>query len=183
MMKRLANLSRLLRPVIAGTMLMLAGCASTSFHAGPTPNIERSASWVVAPLINNTATPYAGQRAAQLVTALLSQHDAGQVQAAPAAPDAGGLPIDNGAAAEDAARTFATQQNARYLIRGSVDEWSYKIGLDGQPAVGFTLNVVDLTTGKVLWSGAASASGGSREGVAVLAQKTLNSLVERLMGK
>ncbi|MCW8808314.1 MAG: hypothetical protein OQK79_09410 [Rhodanobacter sp.] len=183
-MNRLANPTGLVRSVIVSMALaLLAACATSSFHAGPAPAVERSASWVVAPLVNNTATPYAGQRAAQLVTALLAQRDVGQVVAAPATSDAGGLPIDNGATAEDAARTFASQQNARYLIRGSVDEWSYKIGLDGQPAVGFTLSVVDLTSGKVLWAGAASASGGSREGVAVLAQETLNRLVESLMGK
>jgi hypothetical protein len=64
-----------------------------------------------------------------------------------------------------------------------VDEWTYKIGLDGQPAVGFTLSVVDLGSGKVIWTGAASASGGSRQGVAVLAQDTLDRLTTRLMGK
>jgi hypothetical protein len=172
-------------PLVSASLLLalLTACASASFHAGRTPTTERSASWVVAPLLNNTATPYAGQRAAQLVSALLAQRGVGAVQVAPAPADAGGLPIDNGAGGQDAAKTFAQQQNARYLVRGSVDEWTYKIGLDGQPAVGFTLDVVDLGSGKVIWTGAASASGGSRQGVAVLAQETLDRLTARLMGK
>ena len=183
-MKRISALFRLAPPVIASLVLtLLTACASSSFHAGPTPTTEHSASWVVAPLLNNTATPYAGQRAAQLVSALLAQRGVGAVQVAPAPADATGLPIDNGASAEDAAKAFALQQHAQYLVRGSVDEWTYKIGLDGQPAVGFTLSVLDLTSGKVIWTGAASASGGSRQGVAVLAQKTLDRLTTRLLGK
>jgi hypothetical protein len=183
-MKRIRALFRFVPLLIASLVLvLLTACAGASFHAGPTPTTERSASWVVAPLLNNTATPYAGQRAAQLVSALLAQRGVGAVQVAPAPADAGGLPIDNGAGAEEAARTFAQQQNARYLVRGSVDEWTYKIGLDGQPAVGFTLSLVDLGSGKVIWTGAASASGGSRQGVAVLAQDTLDRLTTRLMGK
>lgn len=183
-MKRISVLFRLAPPVIVSLMLtLLTACASSSFHAGPAPTTEHSANWVVAPLLNNTATPYAGQRAAQLVSALLAQRSVGPVQVAPAPADATGLPIDNGAGAEDAAKAFALQQHARYLVRGSVDEWTYKIGLDGQPAVGFTLSVLDLSSGKVIWTGAASASGGSRQGVAVLAQKTLDRLTTRLLGK
>lgn len=183
-MKRITAVFRLVSLLSAIALLLaLTGCASTSFHAGKTPSTERSASWVVAPLLNNTATPYAGQRTAQLVNALLAQRGVGAVQVAPAAADAGGLPIDNGASAQEGAKSFAQQQHARYLVRGSVDEWTYKIGLDGQPAVSFTLDLVDLSSGKVIWTGAASASGGSRQGVAVLAQETLDKLIARLMGK
>ncbi len=161
----------------------LGACASTSFHAASAPKLDPAGTWVVAPLVNNTATPYAGQRAARLIQALLTQRPGAQVLIAPASADASGLPLDNGQAAEQAAHTFAVSQNARYLVSGSVDEWHYKIGLDGQPAVGFTVSVTDLGSGKVIWTGAASASGGSREGVAVLAQDTLDRLVTRLLGK
>ena len=170
---------RFMHIAFAAVALLLAGCASSSFHAAPAPSLAPGSTWVVAPLINNTATPYAGQRAARLVGALLGQRGAGSVIDAPTPASDSGLPVDNGQAAERAASEFASKQGARYLVTGSVDEWQYKIGLDGQPAVGFTLSVTDTQTGKVLWTGAASASGGSREGVAVLAQNTLDRLVAR----
>ncbi len=183
-MKRLSDLYRLVRlSLLFAGLILLGACASSSFRAAPAPTVDHAATWVVAPLINNTATPYAGQRAARLIRALLAQRATGQVLLPPPEPDAGGLPTDNGEAAEQAARAFASQQGARYLVSGSVDEWQYKIGLDGQPAVGFTLTLVDINSGKTLWTGAASASGGSREGVAVLAQKTLDRLIARLTGK
>lgn len=173
-----------IRHVLLGAALvLLAGCASASFHASPAPTLDRSATWVVAPLINNTATPYAGKRAERIVNALLSQHISGQILDPPVSDDTTGLPVDNGEAAEKAARTFARARGARYLVTGSVDEWHYKIGLDGQPAVGFTLRVDDLKSGKTVWTGAASASGGSREGIAVLAQNTLNRMSKRLLGR
>lgn len=182
-MKPLASLYRSFRlSVPALALLTLAGCATSSFHAAPTPHIDASASWVVAPLINNTATPYAGDRAERLVSSLLGQHHLGALLHAPVAPDASGLPIDNGQANEELARKFAAKRGAHYLVTGSVDEWHYKIGLDGQPAVGFTLSLVDVSSGKTLWTGVASASGSSREGVAVLAQKTLNKLIQKMTG-
>lgn len=181
-MKPLALLYPLFRRAAPALALLLVGCATSSFHAGTAPHIDRSASWVVAPLINNTATPYAGDRSARLVSALLGQHQLGAILDAPVIPNASGLPLDNGQADEKVAATFAAKQGAHYLVTGSVDEWHYKIGLDGQPAVGFTLSLVDVGSGKILWTGAASASGGSREGVAVLAQKTLNKLIQRMTG-
>lgn len=183
-MKRANQLFRLARvPLLTAALLWLGACASTSFHAAPAPVVDRGATWVVAPLVNNTATPYAGQRAARMVNALLAQRLAGQILIAPSVPDASGLPLDSGESADKATRAFAAGQGARYLVGGSVDEWTYKIGLDGQPAVGFTLSVTDMDSGKVIWTGVASASGGSREGGAVLAQDTLDSLVRRLLEK
>ena len=182
-MKPAIHLHSLYRLAIAGTVALLLGaCATSSYHASPKPSIEAGATWVVAPLVNNTATPYAGSRASHIAAALLAQHKAGRVLNAPDPGSASDLPLDNGEAAQAAARSYAVKQQARYLVTGSVDEWHYKIGLDGQPAVGFTLTVTDLRSGRTLWTGAASASGSSREGVAVLAQKTLNKLVTDASG-
>ena len=182
-MKSAIHLHSLFRLAITGTVaLLLSACATSSFHASPKPSIEAGATWVVAPLINNTATPYAGSRASHITAALLAQHKAGRVLNAPDPMSGSNLPLDNGEAAQDAAHAFAVKQQARYLVTGSVDEWHYKIGLDGQPAVGFTLSVIDLQSGRTLWTGAASASGSSREGVAVLAQNTLEKLVSSATG-
>ena len=182
-MKRAPQTNRAGRlALVAIAALVIAGCASASFHASPAPTLAPQATWVVAPLVNNTATPYAGDRAARLVSTLLAQRTGSQVLVPPAPSDATGLPLDNGEAAETNARSYAGKHGAQYLVEGSVDEWNYKIGLDGQPAVGFTLSVIDLATGKTIWTAAASATGGSREGVAVLAQDTLSGMLGKLTG-
>ena len=161
--------------------LGLAGCASTQFNSAPSPHPDRQAAWCVLPPVNNTSTPYAGERVEQQLAALLGARGLPDVLLAPAATSGGPLPIDNGSTEQRRGLAWARHHRARYALLGSVDEWQYKIGLDGQPAVGVTLRLLDLESGKVIWSGAASATGGSREGLAVLSERTLSGLLERLL--
>jgi hypothetical protein len=161
--------------------LGLCGCATTQFNSAPSPHPDRQALWCVVAPINSTSTPYAGQRVQQQLAALLGAQGLTHVLLAPPAGEAGPLPIDSGAAGESQALDWARHHAARYALEGSVDEWDYKAGLDGQPAVGITLRLLDLQSGEIIWSGAASASGGSREGLAVLSERTLAGLLKRLL--
>ena len=63
------------------------------------------------------------------------------------------------------------------MVAGSVEEWQYKNGLDGEPAVGISLRVIEPATGRVLWSKSGARAGWSRESLAGSAQKVLNKLV------
>jgi polysaccharide biosynthesis protein PelC len=161
--------------------LGLAGCAAIQFNSAPSPHPDRQALWCVLPPINNTSTPYAGERVQQQLAALLGARGLTRVVLAPVAGAGGPLPIDNGAGGEQQALDWARHRQARYALEGSVDEWDYKAGLDGQPAVGVTLRLLDLESGQIIWSGAASGSGGSREGLAALSERTLSGLLRRLL--
>jgi len=163
------------------TALGLSGCAATRFDTAPSPRLDREAVWCVPAPINNTSTPYAGERVQRQLAALLGAQGLPRLLLPPAPDGSGPLPIDNGADDQRQALDWARRHEARYAVLGSVDEWDYKIGLDGQPAVGFTVRLLDLQSGKIIWSGAASASGGSREGLAVLSERTLAGLVKRLL--
>lgn len=173
--------SRILGLLALCGLLVLSGCATRSLYTSPRPAMSDSAGWAVPALVNNTATPYAGARAQQMLAALLISHRVDRVQQPPSPADNAALPVHNGEADQAATLAWARAQHLRYALLGSVDEWRYKIGLDGQPAVGFTLRLVDLDNGHTLWSGTAAATGGSREGIAVLAQQTLNRLLDRLL--
>lgn len=176
---------RCLSKITFWTFLILAaglsGCATTQLNASPPPHPHRQAVWCVVAPVNNTSTPYAGERVQQQLAALLGERGLAQVLLAPSPDDNGPLPIGDGGKEQNPALDWARQHEARYALLGSVDEWHYKVGLDGQPAVGFTLRLVDLRSGRILWSGAASASGGSREGLAVLSERTLAVLLGRLL--
>jgi hypothetical protein len=70
---------------------------------------------------------------------------------------------------------------AKYAVAASVDEWRYKVGLDGEPAAGVTLNIIDLSTDQVVWSGTAAKTGWSREAVSATAQKTVDQLLKNAL--
>lgn len=163
--------------------LSLAGCATSRLDTSPAvPTPNQSAAWAVLPLVNNTSTPYAGARAQQQLAALLGAHGIRQVLIAPGQQAAGApFPIGSGSQSLERSMKWARAHHARYALVGSVDEWHYKIGLEGQPAVGFTLRLIDLESGSTIWSGAASATGNAREGLAVLSQQVLRKTIKRLL--
>ncbi len=72
---------------------------------------------------------------------------------------------------------WARQQKLAYVVTGSVEEWQYKNGLDGEPAVGVSLQVLEPASGRVLWSTSGARAGWSRESLAGAAQKVLRELV------
>lgn len=159
----------------------IAGCATVQINTSAAPHPDTQAVWCVLTPINNTSTPYAGGRVQQQLAALLGARGLKHVLVAPAPGDGGPLPLGEGAKDQQLQIAWARHHGARYALLGSVAEWHYKIGLDGQPAVGFTLQLTDLRSDQTLWSGAASASGGSREGLAVLSERTLAGLLKRLL--
>lgn len=156
----------------------LPGCAATALHSGGNPRLAAGGRWVVAPFANYTTTPGAGRRAASMTASLLLTH--GVKQAVMLTPHhQNGLPLESIPHAK-AILAKANRQNARYIVEGAVQEWRYTIGLDGQPAVAVTLNVVSARTGQILWTATGSRSGSPRESVGVLAEDTLNAMLGRL---
>ena len=49
-----------------------------------------------------------------------------------------------------------------------MDEWRYKVGIEGEPAVGITLYVMDLSSGAAAWSGAGAKAGWSSEALSAV---------------
>ena len=159
--------------------ILLSGCASTALHASRAPRLAPGAVITVAPFANDTTTPGAGARAASMTASLLQIHGLGSVTAM-AADHHDRLPLGlepNPATLLRKARAMG----ARYVVEGAIQEWRYTIGLDGQPAVAVTMDVVNVHNGRVLWTATASRSGTPRESVGVLAEDTLNAMIQRLL--
>ncbi len=114
---------------------------------------------------------------------MLRQQGLVRLQVYTAEPQPNGLPILDDVKRLHLATEQAIERGMRYAISGSVEEWRYKTGLDGEPAVGLSLRLVDLTSGEVLWSGSAARSGWSRESLSGTAQKVLEELASRITGK
>ncbi|QOX80178.1 penicillin-binding protein activator LpoB [Trichlorobacter lovleyi] len=165
-------------PVLVGLM-MLAGC--TTLHQGMREAVPQAETWAVIPFVNNTETPFAAERAEAIATALLYARGIQRVVTAPQDPaaDAEALP-DRGLKRRQEGLAWAKKQNIRYALQGTITEWRYKVGLDGEPVAGMTLQLVDLRDDKVLWSGSSGKSGWSREAVSAVAQQVLENLIKTI---
>lgn len=179
MIHRLSLFHRLRRlPALVFATLVLLATGCSTLDRGVPPTLERQASWTVLPFANHTETPLAASRAEAIAESLLNSHGVGQVRRQAGATTTEAL-FDGGGEREQrqAALAWAKQQGIRYALTGSVEEWRYKVGVDGEPAVGLTLQIVEVASGDTLWSGAGGKSGWSREALAAVAQQLIRDLL------
>lgn len=156
--------------------LLLTGCTITRVQAGETLSLRSR--WVVLPFSNLADTPRAGERVASIsgsilrirgVQELLEYRDAREM-----------LPeLDDGHRLQDAI-TWAKAAGYSYGVTGTVEEWRYRGGTDGDPAVGVNLRVIDLVSGRTLWTASGSRAGWQQDTASGTAQRLLGQLLDQL---
>ncbi|MEO8203241.1 MAG: penicillin-binding protein activator LpoB [Betaproteobacteria bacterium] len=139
--------------------------------------LDAGARWVLLPMVNHTETPQAGLRAEAITETLLRGLGVAQLERYPAtlSPDALFDPAER--KAQDQALAWAKERKARFAVSGSVEEWRYKVGVDGEPAVGLSLSILDLDSGAVVYAASGAKSGWSREALSAVAQKLARELL------
>lgn len=166
----------MVRLFVVGLFALVAGgCAVLDTGTSSAP-IDRGARWAVLPIVNHTDVPQAGLRAEAIAEGVLRARGVGGMVKYPSTlnPESLFEPSERRAQAE--AQEWAKKQGVRYGVTGAVDEWRYKVGVDGEPAVGLALQVVDLQSGEVVWSAVGARSGWSRESLAGVAQKLIREM-------
>lgn len=161
------------------TLIALAACSTVD--VAPRGNLEPRARWAVLPFFNHTETPQAGSRAAAIVESVLRTRGLTDLERAPQ-PDAETL-FDPTPPSLDKSLAWARGAGVRYALTGTVSEWRYKVGVDGEPAVGLTLQAIDVSDGKVVWSASGGRSGFSREALSAVAQKLARDLTAPLAAR
>lgn len=164
---------------IALLALLTAACSVVERHPRAL-QLDAQARWALLPLANHTETPQAGRRAEAILEVLLVQRGVKGLLRPPAAGETEALLAADDRRSLAEAQRWAREQGARYALVGAVDEWRYKVGVDGEPAVGLALQVIDLGNGQVVWSGVGGRSGWSREALSAVAQKLAVDLLDGL---
>lgn len=161
---------------------LLQGCST--LHTTPkTTKLDTSAQWVLVPSINNTETPQAGARLDSITASLLRVNGVNQLSVYQGNTNNESLFDLADRRNQEQALNALKSTGAKYAVAASVDEWRYKVGLDGEPAAGVTVNIIDLSTGQVVWSGTAAKTGWSREAVSAIAQKTVDQLLKNALSR
>ena len=163
------------RLMVLACALLAAGC-SVIDRTGEV-RLDPAAKWVLLPMVNHTETPQAGLRAESITETLLRSAGVAQLERYPSNLNPDGLFDPTERKAQEQALAWAKAQKARFAVTGSVEEWRYKVGVDGEPAVGLSYSVVDLDTGAVVYSAAGGKSGWSRESLTAVAQKLARELL------
>jgi hypothetical protein len=171
-----------LRFGLAFSMLLFAlgACSSTVMTMQRGPAMRGGARWVLLPLANYSETPQAGERAAAMIETLLRRDGVSQLALYPGGSGEDAQVTSNERQRADQALDWAKKQGFQYAVSGSVEEWRYKSGLDGEPAVGVTVRIADVASGRVLWSASGTRSGTAGENTSGTALKLLDALVQGL---
>jgi TolB-like protein len=155
---------------------LLAGCASTSSTTGTEP-LDPQARWALLPMVNNTETPQAALSAESIVEHHLLVRGLPRLQHYPAALTRDSLFEPTERKLGEEALKWAREQGVRYAVSGSVEEWRYKVGLDGEPVAALTLRVTEVESGRVVWSASGSRSGWSRDGLSAVGHQLVGELL------
>jgi polysaccharide biosynthesis protein PelC len=188
---KIAQTKRIADWFVAGalciTSLGLVGCAAVQStpavqgEKGLLAALAATDSVALLPISNFTDVPQAGLRAESIVEASLRAKGLRALQVYPPALNPETLFEPSERKAQLEAEKWAQSQKIRYVMLGSVTEWRYKVGVDGEPAVGLTLQLKDLNSGQVVWSGSGGKSGWSREALSAVAQKLTRDLLATLV--
>ena len=159
-------------------VLLMAGC--TTINRTKPLRLPRARTVAILPFINNTETMQADQRARSMVSHLLQTKGA-RVAVYPERASCNKLmSCKNPNLVERQAISWAKRKQLRYVLTGSVNEWRYKVGLDGEPSVSLSLRIIDIRTKNIVWSSVGSKIGGSRSSLGNIAQKLLVEMLDNV---
>ena len=162
---------------IFSLMLTLVGCSS--YHSEREPTELSSTNWALMPVSNYSQSPLAGQQLEDLLASLLFQRGVSLAQY-PRQENSTGMPTLAANTTTSVQVKWLATQNVDYLLSGSVQEWHYKTGLDGEPAVTVTLTLHNKTTNELIWSASGARSGWGRESIGYAAHQVLSTLLDDL---
>ncbi len=167
----------LLRTLSAITVAVVLGCSPMTTSVQHTAPIRPKARWVMLPFSNFSDTPQAGERVEAILDTLLRKQGVTQLDRYPPIKEDDAHLIISERQRYEESLAWAIGQKFDYGVSGSVEEWRYKNGVDGEPAVGITVRVIELSTSRVVWSGSGSRDGGGSETASGAALKLLDSMV------
>lgn len=161
-------------------VLCLSAC--TSVVIADRPDVEKGASWTILPFMNHTETPQAGLRAEYIVENILRAGGLHNLSRYPSTLVQEESLFENTERKQvDKALEWASKNGHKYAVLGTVEEWRYKVGVDGEPAVGLGIQVVDVATRKVIWAATGGKTGWSREALSAVAHKLIEELLDPVL--
>ncbi len=154
--------------ILINTSLFFYSCAGAvkTYDKNMTSVWNKNNVYAVLPFINYTETPQAGKRVASLLYAIM---------------------ISKGYKIEDniiyiksknlrSMEKKAFKHGADYVVTGTVNEYRYKTGIDGQPAVSISLLVINKDN-KVVWSGTGSKTGFINSSLGKITTELLKNMI------
>ncbi len=165
--------------LLAILLIVVSACTVIDKHG--IESFEANKTWMLLPFQNNSGTPRAGDKAEEILATLLRSQGIDNLQVYQYQNEKeDAWPILDDKRRQDDALKAARKAHVYYGITGSIEEWSYKTGVGGEPAVGLSIRIIEIASGRVVWSATGAKSGWGADTVSGTAQKLLNDLLSNL---
>jgi hypothetical protein len=160
---------------------MFIGCSTTNISTKHITEhaINKKSKWVILPIANYSESPFAGEKIENILESILRIDGIKNLSKYPKLEKPGEIPFLDNQFRFQRGLEWAKENEYKYSIHGSIEEWRYKSGVERKPAVGITLHIQDVETGKIYWTGTAAATGSGRESVSGLAKQLLTKMLKR----
>lgn len=157
----------------------LTACSVIDIQEGP--SLSPSERWMILPFQNYSQTPRVGEQVEEMLATFLRIRGIANIEMyqQPDTDKSGWLEF-NDRTRQEKALVSAIKHDVSYAVAGSVDEWQYKLGVGSEPVVGLTIRVIEIPSGKVVWSASGARSGWSTGSLSGTAQKLLKELTSRI---
>jgi hypothetical protein len=158
-------------------LVALTGCTHSQYQGGTRKVNESQVRICLPPYFNATDDDHAARALTEITASALMNKGIPLVQTEPALAK---IRQDNAAGADGLFLEAAKSLGATHLLIGTVHEYRYKTDLDGDPAVGITLRLVDAKEGNTLWQGSSAKVGVCFASLSSAAQYAVKRLVNQL---
>jgi hypothetical protein len=141
--------------------IIISGCSSMQTNTFDKNILSDENSTIeVFPFKNLSETPYAGIKAANIVEGVLRSK---------------GFKVVQGYTINKDNEVILKSINTKYILKGEVNEWRYKTGIDGEPAVSVYVEILDKN-GTIIYSTIGSRSDWGHKSVGICAQEIFESI-------
>jgi polysaccharide biosynthesis protein PelC len=180
-MKRLARTSACC--IAAAALALMISACGTVHQTAAAPALTHGDKVAVVSIANYTETPDAGHSAESIAANALRAGGIADVRVAPVEPARNALFDTTQRVDSDKALEWARTQSAKYVLTGAVEEWRYKTGVDGEPVVGVTFELIDVSNGAIVWSATGTRTGWSRSGLSSVATTLIAKVLSPLQAR
>ncbi|MBX3709408.1 MAG: hypothetical protein KIT56_07760 [Gammaproteobacteria bacterium] len=167
--------------MLASLFTLFVGCTTINTERLPHYCFQPRSAWGIATFTNNTDVPQAGTRAMSITTGVLRSRGIAFLATFQPRKNCNELIIcPNNSVSLVEVRRFGLEHHIRYMVIGAVNEWQYKVGLDGEPVASVSIQILDVQRNQIVWSSVGSRIGSSHSGLSVTAQDLINDMLSKL---